>query len=101
RQTLPIFLVFLTLTFGLSQGESGEWGRTAVRDLTSAGVDVSFPDASFLGEGTLTGYQAAALVDSMLAQVDAATGCPDLLVSGPDEEFAFTDVPSEHWAAGA
>lgn len=94
-------LVLLTLTFALSQGDNGEWGRTAVRDLTAAGVDVSFPDGSFLGEGTLTGYQAAALVDSMLSQVDAATGCPDLLVSGPDDEFAFVDVPTQHWASAA
>src|SRR5690606_8459385 len=91
----------LSLTFGLSQGDSGEWGRTAVRDLTSSGVDVSFPDGSFLGEGTLTGFQAAALVDSMLSQVDAATRCPDLVVRGPDEEFSFSDVPSQHWAASA
>lgn len=100
RRLLPTSIVVLLAAFGLTQGGDDQWGRAAVQGLSEGGVDVTFPDGSFLGEGTLTGYQAAILVDRMLSQVDAATGCPDQLVAGTDD-FAFTDVPEGHWAADA
>src|SRR5690606_23445663 len=93
-------LLVLLATFGLTQGDV-QWGRDAVRRLGERGVDVTFPDGSFLGEGTLTGYQAAALVDRMLSAVDAATGCPDQFVAGPEQGASFADVPEDHWARSA
>ena len=81
-------------------GQLAEFRRGG-RGLSEAGVDVTFADGSFLGAGTLTGYQAAVLVDRMLARVDAATGCPDQLVAGPEAGFAFSDVPEGHWAGSA
>src|SRR5690606_39554904 len=93
--------VLLALAIGLTQSGNQEWGRSAVRNLTEAGVEVSFPDGSFLGDGTLTGYQAAILVDRLLSQIDVSTGCPDLVTGLPDGEFDFGDVPEGHWAAGA
>ncbi len=94
---VPTALLVVLATFGLTQGDV-QWGRDAVRGLSEGGVDVTFPDGSFLGEGALTGYQAAVLVDRLLSRVDAATGCPDQLVAGPVEGFAFVDVPEDHWA---
>lgn len=94
---LPTALLLVLATFGLTQGDV-QWGRDAVRGLGEKGVDVTFPDGSFLGGGSLTGYQAAVLVDRMLSRVDAATGCPDQLVAGPDQGFGFADVPADHWA---
>lgn len=101
RRFLPTSLIVLLAAFGLTQGGDSQWGRQAVQGLSEGGVDVTFPDGSFLGEGTLTGYQAAVLVDRMLSQMDLATGCPDQLVAGPDGEFQFTDVPSDHWASAS
>lgn len=97
---LPTALVVVAASFGLTQADV-QWGREAVRGLSERGVDVTFPDGSFLGEGTLTGYQAAMLVDRMLSQVDLATGCPDQLVAGPEQGFGFADVPEDHWARRA
>ncbi|HEX7001284.1 MAG TPA: S-layer homology domain-containing protein [Trueperaceae bacterium] len=100
RRLLPTSVIVLLAAFGLTQGGDDQWGRAAVQGLNQGGVDVTFPDGSFLGEGTLTGYQAAVLVDRLLSQVDAATGCPDQLVAGFDT-FTFGDVPAGHWAAGS
>lgn len=101
KRLLAMLAAALTLAVGLSQSGNQEWGRAAVRGLTEGGLDVAFPDGSFLGEGALTGYQAALLVDRMLEWADRATGCPDTLLADNASEFAFTDVPSDHWAAAA
>lgn len=96
-----LLMAALATAIALSQVSEGDWGRAAVRDLTARGVDTAFPDGSFLGEGSLTGYQAALLVDRMLEWSDRATGCPDLLLPQSESDFAFVDVPDEHWAAAA
>ncbi|HZW27167.1 MAG TPA: hypothetical protein VFF08_01845, partial [Trueperaceae bacterium] len=62
-----------------SQGGGGDWGRSALGRLTDAGLEVGFPDGSFLGEGAVTGYQAAVLVDRLLGRVDAGSGCTDAM----------------------
>src|SRR5690554_6825735 len=90
------------LAIGSSQDGGGpDWGREALGQLGEAGFDLGFPDGSFLGEGAVTGYQAAVLVDRLLARADAATGCTDAMAGLPDTGFAFSDVPDDHWAAGA
>src|SRR5690606_37874896 len=90
------------LAIGVSQDGGGpEWGREAVGQLGEAGFDLAFPDGSFLGEGAVTGYQAAYLVDRLLARADASTGCTDAMAGLPDTDFGFSDVPADHWAAGA
>src|SRR5690606_28990326 len=78
-----------------------EWGRDALGQLGDAGFELGFPDGSFLGEGAVTGYQAAVLIDRLLARADAGSGCTDAMAGLPDTGFAFSDVPPDHWAAGA
>lgn len=93
--------LFLVLAVGLTQSGGDEWGREAVGRLTDAGVEIAFPDGSFLGQEAVTGYQAAVLVDRLLARMDSATGCTDAMAGLPDPDFRFEDVPSDHWAAPA
>ena len=38
------------------QGSEDDWRNEALQDLTAAGLDVGFPDGSFLSDDTLTGY---------------------------------------------
>ncbi len=101
--TMVLALLLLgLLAVGVSQDGGGpDWGREAVGQLSEAGFELAFPDGSFLGEGAVTGYQAAYLVDRLLARADASTGCTDAMAGLPDPDFAFTDVPADHWAAGA
>src|SRR5690606_29644272 len=91
----------LVMAIGLSQVGGDEWGRGALRQLSEVEFDTGFPDGSFLGEGSVTGYQAAVLVDRLLARTDANTGCTDAMAGLQDSGFRFSDVPSDHWAAGA
>ncbi len=93
--------LLLLLSIGLTQSGGDAWKRTAVGDLSDAGVDVGFPDGSFLGDQSLTGYQAAVLVDRLLQHVDQTTGCTDAMAGLPDPGFTFDDVPQDHWAYGA
>ncbi|MFO7545573.1 MAG: S-layer homology domain-containing protein [Trueperaceae bacterium] len=92
---------FLVLAVGLTQSGADGWGREAVGRLTDADVEIAFPDGSFLGQEAVTGYQAAVLVDRLLARLDAATGCTDAMTGLPDPDFRFEDVPADHWAAPA
>src|SRR5690554_1269093 len=85
----------------LGQGTEDGWGREALGELSDEGVDTAFPDGSFLGEDAVTGYQAAVLVDRLLARTDARSGCTDAMAGLPDTQFTFSDVPPDHWAAGA
>src|SRR5690606_7470462 len=101
RKVLIAVVALLLLAVGLTQAADGTWGRDAVSSLSEAGVDTAFPDGSFLGEGAVTGYQAALLVDRLLSRIDAATGCTDAMAGASGSGFAFTDVPPDHWAAGA
>jgi hypothetical protein len=81
--------------FGLVQTAGDAWKGEAVNKLSQAGVNISFPDGAFLGEDSLTGYQAAVLFADILTKIDAATGCPDTVAT---PAFAFVDVPPDHWA---
>ncbi len=94
RHVLALALV-LSAGVGLLQTAGDAWKSEAVNKLSQAGVNISFPDGAFLGEDTLTGYQAAVLFADMLTKVDTATGCPD---AAPAVAFSFVDVPPDHWA---
>ena len=79
------------------QDDAADWRVGAVQELAGAGLETGFPDGSFLADDPLTGYQAAVLIDRLLDQVAARTGC-----APPAPETAeFVDVPGDHWAAGA
>src|SRR5690606_23839560 len=93
-------LALLAVGAGQDGGGPG-WGREALGRLGEAGVELGFPDGSFLGEDAVTGYQAAVLIDRLLARADAGTGCTDAMAGLPDPGFSFDDVPPDHWAAGA
>jgi hypothetical protein len=93
RQVLLLSLVFAT-GFGLVQTAGDAWKSEAVNKLSQSGVNISFPDGAFLGEDSLTGYQAAVLFSDLLGKVDAATGCP----TSASGSFSFVDVPPDHWA---
>lgn len=97
-----IFVGVLSLfSVALTQSGGDAWKREAVADLGDAGLNVSFPDGSFLGENSLTGYQAAVMIDQLLGRVDERTGCTDPMVGLPDPDFSFADVPQDHWAYAA
>lgn len=89
-------MVLLTLIagFALVQTATDAWKGEAVNKLSQEGVNISFPDGAFLGEDSLTGYQAAVLFADLLNKVDAATGCP----AAPSATVSFADVPGDHWA---
>jgi hypothetical protein len=94
RHVLVLGVIF-TAGFALLQTAGDAWKSEAVNKLSQAGVNISFPDGAFLGEDTLTGYQAAVLFADLLNKVNAATGCPD---TATPPAFAFVDVPPDHWA---
>jgi hypothetical protein len=94
RHVLTLALVLIA-GIGFVQTAGDAWKSEAVNKLSQAGVNISFPDGAFLGEDTLTGYQAAVLFGDLLNKVDVATGCPD---AAPTATFAFADVPPDHWA---
>lgn len=96
-----VLFATLVLTTAFAQAQGDDWGRAALRQLGEAQVDTAFPDGSFLSEESVTGYQAALLVDRLLARVDIATGCTDAMTGLTDSGFAFSDVPADHWASGA
>lgn len=98
RRCLAVLGVLTILGFALAQSSDEDWKREAVTDLGDAGVSVSFPDGSFLGDNSLTGYQAAVMIDQLLSRVDERTGCTDPMAGLPDPDFSFGDVPQDHWA---
>src|SRR5690606_22913011 len=99
---LALLLPLALLAVGAGQDGGGlGWGREALGRLGEAGVELGFPDGSFLGEDAVTGYQAAVLIDRLLARADARSGCTDAMAGLPDPGFSFDDVPPDHWAAGA
>lgn len=98
KRWLMVLGVLSLFSVGLTQSGGDAWKREAVADLGEAGLNVSFPDGSFLGENSLTGYQAAVMIDQLLGRVDERTGCTDPMVGLPDPDFSFNDVPKDHWA---
>src|SRR5690606_31242100 len=101
RKYVIALAALLLVAVGITQVAGGDWGRTAVASLNDSGVDTGFPDGSFLGDNAVTGYQAAILVDRLLTRIDLATGCTDASAGAVDPSFSFSDVPQDHWAAGA
>ncbi len=97
--TLLIALAVLG-TLGAVQ-QTADWRSDAVASLADAGVPVSFPDGSFLGSDPLTGYQAAVLLNNLLETIQARTGCGQIIVASNTPTTSFSDVPEDHWAAGA
>lgn len=99
---LGVLLFVLSATLlgtALVQTADSSWRGAAVDDLNRAGVDVAFPDGSFLGEDALTGYQAAALAGRLLQTIDARSGCATELP--PEPTGLFADVPADHWSQAA
>lgn len=98
KPLLPIALVVLAVVGTAWMQSAGDWRSEVVDELGERGIDPAFPDGAFLGEGSLTGYHAAVLIDRVMDVVDARTGCPDQLAGLPEPDFRFSDVPEEHWA---
>ncbi|MDF1523065.1 MAG: S-layer homology domain-containing protein [Trueperaceae bacterium] len=90
--------IVLPVLVAQGQDAAKDWRVGAVQDLAEAGVETGFADGSFLTEDPLTGYQAAVLIDRLLEQVSVRTGCPPVAVGSGE---GFSDVPADHWAAGA
>jgi hypothetical protein len=91
-----VFVVLLLVAgVALVQTATDAWKSEAVNRLSQSGVNISFPDGAFLGEDSLTGYQAAVLFADLLNKIDTATGCPDPAAAAT---FSFADVPADHWA---
>ena len=87
----------LSLALGVAQTQTDDnWKQDALEQLQQGNIETSFPDGAFLGEDTLTGYQAAALVGGLLEQVGTLTACPTPLPGTPDG--AFATVPPDHWS---
>lgn len=101
RLALVVTLLLAPAVARAQSSAAEPWQAAAVEQAQQAGLDLTFPDGSFLGQGNLTGYQAAALIDRLLQRVDARTGCTDALAGVPDPDFQFTDVPQDSWAYGA
>ena len=82
---------------GVAQAQVNDnWKQNALEQLRQGNIETSFPDGAFLGEDTLTGYQAAALVGGLLEQLNTLTACPTPLPETPDG--AFAGVSPEHWS---
>ncbi|MEX2534114.1 MAG: S-layer homology domain-containing protein [Trueperaceae bacterium] len=98
---LPLAIIVLAVAGMALMQSDGDWRSRAVANLSEQGIDPVFPDGAFLGEGTLTGYQAAVLIDRLMSVVDARTGCDDPMAGLPAPDAGFNDVPADHWASAA
>ena len=105
RRLIALVVVLVSgvgvVVHGQMSEPAGDWRGRAVTSLTSADIDVSFPDGSFLTGDTLTGYQAAVLVARLLDVTRDRTGCPDPAAEVLAPDARFDDVPEDHWAASA
>ena len=100
RLRLCLILMLGLLLTGLAGAQTpSDWKSDALETLRQGDVSVSFPDGSFLGEDTLTGYQAAALLGELLQKINATTACPTPVPETPNGVFAT--VPADHWAFDA
>ena len=95
RKLIAVMISLVIAGVAIMQTSGDSWKSEAVNTLSQAGINISFPDGAFLGEDTLTGYQAAILINDMLTKVDSLTGCPEPASNVP---FIFNDVPPDHWA---
>src|SRR5690606_13052454 len=101
KRIVFVLSVLFALTVVLGQVTEDGWGRGALGELSEEGVAGAAPDGGVLGADAVAGDQAAVLVDRLLARADARAGCTDAMAGLPDTEFTFSDVPPDHWAAGA
>ena len=95
RKFIAVMISLVIAGVAIMQTSGDSWKSEAVNTLSQAGINISFPDGAFLGEDTLTGYQAAILINDMLTKVDSLTGCPEQASNVP---FIFNDVPPDHWS---
>ena len=66
-------LTVLSMGFGLAQFSdvpAGHWAKEAVEALAAKGILVGFPDGTYRGNETLTRYQAALIIYSLLQQIE-------------------------------
>ena len=89
------------VVYGQATEPGADWRSRGLASLDAAGVDVAFPDGTFLAGDSLTGYQAAYLVSRMLDVTSDRVGCPDPRAEVLSEPIQFEDVPSGHWAEEA
>lgn len=95
---LMIGATFITTVAVMQTAPGQEWTTAALQRLADAGIGPGFPDGSFLGAESLTGYQAAALIGEVMDVIDARTNCSDPVIGNAEQATAFTDVPQGHWA---
>jgi hypothetical protein len=95
KKFVAVMASLIVAGIALMQTSGDSWKRQSVDTLSQAGINISFPDGAFLGEDTLTGYQAAILLSDMLTKIDTLTGCPQQTSTSA---FIFNDVPPDHWA---
>lgn len=93
---LGLLLGLLSLATVQAQTADENWRQDALERLQQGNIETSFPDGAFLGEDTLTGYQAAVLVGGLLEQLSTLTACPTPLPETPTG--AFANVPTDHWS---
>ena len=93
--TLPLAqLAFAPMAFAqsttrFSDVQSSYWASQYVRSLTDANIISGFPDATFRPDAQMTRAQFASILSGGFAK--AAVRSP----------ITFSDVPANHWAAGA
>ena len=92
-----LIVIIVIASFAFLQGVE-TWKQESLTRLTESGISISFPDGSFLGEDSLTGYQAALVLGEVLRTIDETTGC---VAKEPASSFSFSDVPETHWASSA
>ncbi len=80
---------FAQSTTRFSDVQSSYWASQYVRALTDANIISGFPDATFRPDAQMTRAQFASILSG---------GFPKAAVRSP---ITFTDVPANHWAAGA
>ena len=99
KQKFFFLALILFAGVALMQATEVNWRGDAINRLNASNVAVSFPDGSFLGDDTLTGYQAAALAGQVLERIETSTNCPTPLPNEPTGIFA--SVPADHWSRDA
>src|SRR5690606_5174371 len=101
KKLLIVVGVLAVLGVVISQAGEDDWGRAALGELSDDGVDTAFPDGALLGEGAVTGCRAGVLGAGLLSRAGLRPGCTDAMAGVPAARFSFSDVPVDHWGAGA
>lgn len=82
-------MAFAQATTRFSDVQSSYWASQYVQALTNANIISGFPDATFRPDAQMTRAQFASILSG---------GFPKAAVRSP---ITFSDVPTDHWAAGA